>query len=181
MKFKIIPIVVTAVITAGVLIGSLFFYRNVMTKQPFEAALRSLTGVQIVQLDSENKTTFNVALTVDPVRVNLRELNEQIEQNCKQILGDEAKLNVQISGQENVTPTLDEIWADALFDVSEAMETAHYSVIPDVMKRLQAGTQGLSALSEMDEENVYITLRYNKEVKYRILPRKSSTIEVTKS
>jgi hypothetical protein len=86
------------------------------------------------------------------------------------------KLELNIKSESNAV--LDDIWSDSLFAVAEAMETKTYSNIPSAMKAAADGHQDVTVTSEMDASHVYVTLKQGAAVKYVVLPRTASTLEV---
>ena len=73
---------------------------------------------------------------------------------------------------------LDKAWSYSLFDVAEAMENRKYSGVRDAMAKLSERFPGVTAVTDIDENNVYISLRDGDAAKFVVLPRQPATLGV---
>lgn len=172
MKIRPLPVVLTAVITAGLLIGGWFTYRNEADLKPLDRIATSAPGVVNAQpVVGRSSVTLNLTLNRD---ANLRNIYDTIATKGNDIIGSkDLKLNIEKAGS---SAALDDVWASMLFEVAQAMDHRSYADIPAAMKQAESEHAGIQAESEMDDTNVYITLKDGKGVKYIVLPRTSNTI-----
>ncbi|NBD22541.1 hypothetical protein [Paenibacillus glycinis] len=172
MKIRPLPIVLTAVISAGLLVGGWFMYRNEADLKPLDRIATGVPGVVNAQpVIGRSSVTVNLTLDRD---ANLRTIYDTIATKGNDIIGSrELKLNIEKAGSSD---KLDDAWASMLFQVAQAMDHREYAEIPAALNKAQGGNSGIQADSEMDDTNVYITLKDDKAVKYIVLPRKANTM-----
>ncbi|QHT60576.1 hypothetical protein GXP70_11935 [Paenibacillus lycopersici] len=174
MKLRPLPIMLTAVITAGLLVGGWFMYRNVADLKPLDRIATSTPGV-VEAKPVIGRSTVTVDLTLNR-DANLRSIYDTIATKGDDIIGKkELKLNIAKSGSSD---KLDDVWSSMLFEIAQAMDHRSYAAIPAAMKQTESKYPGIQAMSEMDDSNVYITLKDDQAVKYIVLPRVSNTIGV---
>lgn len=109
---------------------------------------------------------------------NLRDLVSYVSKEGKSVIeGRKLKLDVE----QNSSELLDDYWDKAMFSVAEAMESRKYTIIPTELDRLkQQNTEfkDVIASTDIDDNNVYVSLSNGKESKFIILPRKPATLGV---
>ena len=166
MKLRLLPIVMTVVISSVIMFGGWFVYDSYALENPLSAIASKEPGVQQV---SVNLTTKRVVVQITLRNdVDVRHLYEALREEGGTIIGDrELVLNVTSDSSEQ----LEQWWASALFDVAQAMETRRYASIPTSLQARAAEKQGLQVFTQMDEHNVYVYLKQNTHSKYVILPR----------
>ncbi|MFC5650768.1 hypothetical protein ACFPYJ_16965 [Paenibacillus solisilvae] len=169
MKIRLMPTLITVVLSASLLVGGWFIYRNVATVQPLERIVAEVPGVvQANPVISNDAVTLDLTLDKD---ANIRNIYDRIANDGKAVIGSrELKLNIQPVANEDQTK-LDDVWSSVLFDVAQAMEHRNYSDIPAAMKQMEHQFPGVKATTEMDDINVYITLKDGNSAKYMVLPR----------
>lgn len=172
-KPRVIPIVITAAITASVLFGGWAIYNQVAVAAPLEQVTKNVQGVVSSEKPVMDRDKIAISLELDP-NANLRDVYESIAANGKDVLG-ERKLELNI--KEKSSKQLEDIWYASMFEVAEAMETKAYSDIPDAMSSAAKSIKDVTVTTEMDEINVYITIKNNEAVKYIVLPRKPVQLE----
>ncbi|MCQ6557990.1 hypothetical protein [Paenibacillus mendelii] len=167
MKIRVLPTIITAVISAALLIGGWYTYRNFAAVKPLEQIVQSVPGVDTAKpVIGRDAVTMELTLNKD---ANIRNIYDQIAREGESVIGSrELRLNIQ---GEQSDSTLNDVWASVLFDVAQAMETRKYTEIPAAMKQIETQYKGVQAASEMDEVNVYITLKDGASTKYIVLPR----------
>ncbi|MNC81999.1 hypothetical protein D3C75_1353360 [compost metagenome] len=68
-----------------------------------------------------------------------------------------------------------------MFSVAEAMESRKYTLIPaklDGLKEQYSQYKDVTATTEIDDNNVYVSLSDGKDSKFIILPRAATTMGV---
>lgn len=65
-----------------------------------------------------------------------------------------------------------------MFSVAEAMESRKYTIIPEKLKELSTQYKNVTATTEIDGNNVYVSLTDGKESKFIILPREPEKMGV---
>ncbi|MFC4103682.1 hypothetical protein [Paenibacillus xanthanilyticus] len=167
MRIKVVPTLMTAVLSASLLVGGWYAYRNVATVQPLEQIVKEVPGVTAATpiVDRENVT---VQLTLTP-EANIRKVYDTIAEKGNSVIGDRT-LELRIENKQ-ADEKLNDIWSATLFDIAQAMENRQYAQIPAAMIAIEQEYKGVTATSEMDDKNVYITLKEGEAVKHVILPR----------
>lgn len=174
MRPKVMPVLVTAAITASVLFGGWAIYNQVAVAAPLDKVVNEVDGVISSGKPVMTKENVIIDVVLDPA-ANVRSVYEAIEKNGSGVFGDrKLELNIETKSDKE----LDDIWSKALFQVAEAMETKTYSTIPAAVKEAAAGDENVNVTTEMDEDNVYITLKNGDAVKYIVLPRTPAMLEV---
>ncbi|AIQ64596.1 hypothetical protein PSTEL_17305 [Paenibacillus stellifer] len=173
MKLRLMPVLLTAVLTAAVLFGGWFLYREFAVQEPLEKIVSSYKGVNASQV-SINRSEVNLKLDLQP-GTKLRELVQYIETEGKTIIGSRT---VKLDVTQHSNQTLDDYWNKALFSVAEAMESGKYTLIPETLNDLSKEFTGVQATTEIDDNNVYVSLSDGKESKFIILPRQAEKLGV---
>ncbi|MBW7473400.1 hypothetical protein K0T92_01420 [Paenibacillus oenotherae] len=174
MKIRVLPAVLTAVLSAGLLVGGWYTYRNVATLGPLESIVADMPGVSsAAPVIGRDSVTMEITLDRD---ANVKDIYETIAREGESVIGGkELKFDIQEDGKQQ---ELDKVWSTVLFDIAEAMENRHYTAIPAAMSRLEKQFSGIEASSEIDEVNVYITLKNGETAKHIVLPRTSEKLGV---
>jgi hypothetical protein len=173
MKLRVVPLTITAALSAALLFGGWFTYRHYGVEQPLDRIANGIPGVE----------TAHVAMTSDLVKVdvtlkpdaNLSEVYRRIKTEGESVIGGK---QLELSATGASAEKLDKVWGYALFDVAEAMETRRYSGVRDAMDKLADKFPGLTSNTSMDEDNVYISMRDGDAAKFIILPRQPATLGV---
>lgn len=168
MKLRLLPVVMSVVISAGVLFGGWFAYTSLAMENPLSDIISKVPGVtsSTMKLDN-NQVDIEVSLNPD---ANLRNVVEGIHKEGASIIG---KRSVNINVKSNPSEKLDQWWSKALFEVAQAMETKHYADIPTTLQKYAEGVPNMKVDSEMDQTNVYIRLTDGDATKFIMLPRTS--------
>lgn len=166
MKLRLLPVVLSVIISAGVLFGGWFAYTSFAMENPLSHIISAAPGVTNSTMKfSSNQVDIEVTLKPD---ANLRNVVEQIKEEGASIIG---KRSVNISVKNQSSEKLDQWWSKALFEVAQAMETKHYANIPITLQKYAEGVPNMKVDSEMDEHNVYIRLTDGDATKFIMLPR----------
>ncbi|WP_040951143.1 hypothetical protein [Gorillibacterium massiliense] len=164
MKLKVLPTVIALLASCVILFGGWFMYRSYAMESPLANQINKVQGVESVHSDfSSDKVTVDLALKND---ASIRDIYDLIAKS-KVVSGRQVELNVS----SDSSPELEKWWSSALFDIAQAMETHQYSAIPTQLQEKAKSLSGLTAESEMDDQNVYIRLVDGSNSKYIILPR----------
>jgi hypothetical protein len=168
MKLRLLPVVMSVVISAGVLFGGWFAYTSLAMENPLSDIISKVPGVtsSTMKLDN-NQVDIEVSLNAD---ANLRNVIERIHKEGASIIG---KRSVNINVKSNPSEKLDQWWSKALFEVAQAMETKHYADIPTTLQKYAEGVPNMKVDSEMDQTYVYIRLTDGDATKFIMLPRTS--------
>lgn len=176
-KIKILPITITAALTAAILFGGWFAYRHYGVEQPLDRVAKSVEGVQSAEVEmTTGIVKVKVKLAPD---ANLSEVYRQIKQNgAGEIGGKKLELAATTSDDSQTNERLEKVWSYSLFDVAEAMENRKYSGIRDTMADLSKQFPGVTVMTDMDENNVYISMRDGDAAKFIVLPRQPAMLGV---
>lgn len=174
MKLRLVPVVVSVVISASILFGGYFAYQSYAMESPLQKTVTSISGVELVSMHlNGSQAAMELKLASG---VSLRETVNQIEKDGASIIG-KKQLNIKVVNE--TSEKLEQWWSSALFEVAQAMETKQYSQIPKTLQA-QADASGgqLKVNTEMDNNYVYITLTDGAMSKYVMLPRTASKLGV---
>lgn len=166
MKLRLLPVVLSVIISAGVLFGGWFAYTSFAMENPLSDIIGKVPGVTSSTMKLEkDRVDIEVNLQAD---ANLRTVVERINKDGASIIG---KRTVNIQVKDNPSEKLNEWWSKALFEVAQAMETRHYADIPTTLQKYAADMPSMKVESEMDQTYVYIRLTDGDATKFIMLPR----------
>ncbi|XID94355.1 hypothetical protein ACF3MZ_07485 [Paenibacillaceae bacterium WGS1546] len=165
-NIRILPIAITATIMAAILFGGWFAYRHYGVEKPLDRVAGAAAGVESANVEM-TKDTVKIDVRLNP-DANLGEVYRQIKQGAAGQIGNR-QLELKASAQAN--ERLEEAWSRSLFDVAEAMENRKYSDIRKAMSKLSDQFPGVTVRTDIDETNVYISLKDGEAAKFVVLPR----------
>lgn len=166
MKLRIVPVLVTVVVTSIILFGSWFAYQNLVMKNPLHKVLHETPDIEDAQIHIHNKEV-SLRLTLNS-GASLRETIQHIKAEGASAIGNK-ELRIDIHNDSN--KELDQWWTSILFQVAQAMETRQYGLIPEYLQKESAKLDGLQVSTEIDDHNVYVRLVQGDHSKFIILPR----------
>lgn len=176
MKLRLMPVLLTSVITAGLLFGGFYAYRQFAVHEPLQKIVSAYEGVNDSHI-SINRKEVTLKLDLQP-GTKLRELVQYVNTEGKSVIDGRAlKLDVN----QHSSKLLDDYWDKAMFSVAEAMESKKYTLIPaklDGLKQQFSEYKDVTATTEIDDNNVYVSISNGKESKFIILPRAAATMGV---
>jgi hypothetical protein len=176
LKLRLVPVLITSLLSATLLFGGFFLYRQFALQEPLQKIVSGYEGVNTSHI-SINRDEVTLKLELQP-GTNLRDLVSYVSKEGKSVIeGRKLKLDVE----QNSSELLDNYWDKALFSVAEAMESRKYTLIPaelDRLKEQNTDYKDVIATTEIDDTNVYVSLSNGKESKFIILPRKPATLGV---
>ena len=172
MKLRLLPVVLSVLVSASLLFGGYFAYQSYAMENPLQKVVAGIPGVELGSIKfSGNEAELEVKVTPG---TSLREVYQRIQKEGAATLGSkELKLKVINTSSER----LEKWWSSALFEVAQAMETRQYAQIPTTLQK-RAADDGIQAATEMDEKFVYITITDGKDSKYVMLPRTPAKLGV---
>lgn len=173
-KPRMMPIAITVVISAAALFGGWMLYKQVAVASPLTDAVATIPGIAKAEkpVIDQDKVSVSVELNEE---ASLKDVYSSVAEQGKAVAG-KRKLDIVIRNDEDAS--LNAIWQEAMFDIAQAMETRTYSDIPKTMDRVAAGHDGVEAVTEMDETNVYVTIKNDAGSKYVVLPRTPNQLGV---
>jgi hypothetical protein len=162
-------VLLTALLSAALLFGGWYSYRQFAVQEPLQKIVSSYEGVNDSHI-TINRNQVTLKLDLAP-GTKLRELVQYVNTEGKSAInGRSLKLDVD----QHSSALLDEYWDKAMFSVAEAMESRKYTLIPaelDGLKEQFSQYKEVTATTEIDDNNVYVSLSVGKESKFIILPR----------
>ncbi|CAM3972953.1 hypothetical protein L1N85_04280 [Paenibacillus alkaliterrae] len=174
MKPRVMPIIITAAISASVLFGGWAIYNQAAVAAPLEKAVKNVEGVVSSTKPVMTSDRVMIDMVLEP-DANVKSIYETVQANGKDVFGDR-KLELNIKAESS--KQLEELWSASLFQVAEAMETKAYSDIPIAMAEAAESYKDVSVTTDMDDTNVYITIKNAESVKYVVLPRAAAQLGV---
>jgi hypothetical protein len=168
MKLRLLPVVMSVIISAGVLFGGWFAYTSLAMENPLSDIISKVPGVAKSTMKLDN-SRVDIEVTLNP-NANLRTVVDRIHKDGASIIG---KRSVNIAVKGTPSEKLDQWWSKALFEVAQAMETKHYGDIPTTLQKYAADVPSMKVDSEMDQDYVYIRLTDGDATKFIMLPRSS--------
>jgi hypothetical protein len=166
VKLRLLPIVLTVVVSSGLLFGGWFLYQSLAVDNPIKDIAQGIPGIirSDIQIDRDS-IHLTLQLSAD---ADLRSVYDEVREKTQSVAGDRS-LTIDIDGESS--ELLESWWSVALFDIAQAMENRQYGDIPVRLNELASGSNGLKVWTEMDDENVYVHLNEGSHHKYIILPR----------
>ncbi len=169
LKLRLMPVLLTSLLSAALLFGGWYAYRQFAVQEPLQKIVSSYEGVNESHI-SINRNEVTLKLELEP-GTKLRELVQYVNTEGKSAMGGRMlKLDVD----QNSSQLLDDYWEKAMFSVAEAMESRKYTLIPaklDGLKTQNTEYKDVIATTEIDDNNVYVSLSDGKQSKFIILPR----------
>lgn len=166
MKIRIIPILVTLVLSVSLLFGGWYAYRQYAVDQPLNKIITGHNGVNDAKF-TVDRSEVNVELDLQ-AGANVADIVKQIETQGKSII---ANRTLNINFKDHSSAKLDQLWGQTLFTVAQAMENKQYTEIVSAMKNIEQANENVTATAVIDDTNVYVTLSDGNHSKYVILPR----------
>ena len=173
MKLRLVPVLLTALLSVALMFGGWFLYRQFAIQEPLQKIVDSYQGVNKSHI-SINRNQVTLKLDLQP-GTKLRELVQYISTEGKSVIGNRS---LTLDVEQHSSKELDEIWNQAMFSVAEAMESRKYTLIPAKLEQLKEQYKGITATTEIDDNNVYVSITNGKESKFIILPRQPETMGV---
>jgi len=173
LKLRLIPVLLTSLLSAALLFGGWFLYRQFAIQEPLQKIVDSYQGVNDSHI-TINRNQVSLKLDLQP-GTKLRGLVQHISTEGKSVIGGRS---LRLDVEQHSNAVLDEVWDKAMFSVAEAMESRKYTLIPATLDELGKQYEGITATTEIDENNVYVSLTNGKESKFIILPRQPETMGV---
>jgi hypothetical protein len=173
VKLRILPITITAALTAAILFGGWFAYRYYGLEQPLDKITNAIPGVEAAEIVMTT-SVVKVMVQLAP-DANLSEVYRLVEHDGANEIGNK---QLEFAAVSKDSPRLEEGWSYALFDVAEAMENRKYSAVRETMDSLTEKFPGISVKTNMDDKNVYISMQDGVYAKFIVLPRQPATLGV---
>lgn len=86
MKLRLLPVILSVVVSASVLFGGYFAYQSVAMENPPQNVVTSIPGVELVQMNlSGTKAELELKLASD---TSLRDVYQQIQKQGASVIGD---------------------------------------------------------------------------------------------
>lgn len=172
-KLRLGPLLATAAVTAAILFGGWFAYQYYGIERPLDKYANALPGVEAADVNTRSgEVVIDLRLGPD---AELAELYASLRRKSGGAFG-AAKLEIRTEALSN--DRLEQAWDYALFDVAEAMENRKYAGVRSAMERLESEFAGLTVVTSIDDNNVYITLRAGDAAKFVVLPREPQMLGV---
>ncbi|MRN53341.1 hypothetical protein [Paenibacillus monticola] len=176
MKLRIVPVLLTSLLSAALLFGGWFLYRQFVIQEPLQKIVAGYQGVNSSHI-TINRNEVTLKLDLQP-GTKLRELVQYVSTEGKSVIG---ARTLKLDVDQHSNTLIDEYWDKAMFSVAEAMESRKYTLIPaklDGLKEQYSKYNDVIATTEIDDNNVYVSLSVGKESKFIILPRQPGTMGV---
>lgn len=173
-KIRVVPLLLTMVISAGVLFGGYTFVRAQWMEKPLATALSNIEHVEHAEV-AWSPSELKVQLTLESPS-KLAAIMEQVYK----LAGKEAKSrDIQVNIMNQATNEhLEQFWSTALFSVAEAMSHQRYGDIPARLQDLMKQDPTVQVDTAMDERNIYISLTDKAGFKSIVLPLQGSRMGV---
>jgi hypothetical protein len=172
MKIRLLPMFFTVFISSALLFGGWYTYHSFMLEDPILREISKLDAVSDISLQVKQKTA-NVQITLKQgtsLQKSYHHISKIIHAKLK-------NHDVSIEFEDNSNEKLDAWWSLALFDVAQAMDTKNYTKIPQRLGEM-ADAQQIDVRTELDNNNLYISLNDGSYQKYIILARDPKMMEV---
>jgi hypothetical protein len=173
MKLRLLPIIISVIVSAVVLFGGWFAYNSYAMEQPFSGIVAKAPGV-VSSTVNLNSNQVQVELTLKPDS-DLRDIVHHISTEGSAIIG-QRELVVHVA--DNSSPALEAWWSKALFNVAQAMENREYASIPATLQDQAASVTGMKVDAQLDNKYLYVRLTDGTSSKFIMLPRVTAKMGV---
>jgi hypothetical protein len=165
MKVRVLPIFLSILFSSLLFFGGWYVFQNQFVKKPIANEIATMKGVKLNHINVNRDS-----VVLDLSFANSEKFADQYKQIQKIV---SQKSNGKSAVIELASPSKDlkKLWDENAFAIAEAMDLHTYSRIPGVLNDIKKKHNLTSALSDMDEENIYIYLNDGKDSYYTVLPR----------
>lgn len=173
-EIKLKPIIISFMIVLALLAGGSFMYQYVAQQKPLEQSLEDLQFSQMMKPIEKHEGSYqiNIEVTESNRLIDaIHEINDVM--NHYKIEPNSFKIILRGQGDE-----LQKIWQKQLFYIAEVMANQSYSKLPQFMQLIEEQYEDVTAIADMDERNVYITLLQEDERYDAVLPLDGGKMEV---
>ncbi|WP_047152587.1 hypothetical protein [Aneurinibacillus tyrosinisolvens] len=165
MKVRVLPIFLSILFSSLLLFGGWYVFQNQFVKKPIANEIAVMKDVKLNHINVKRDSVV-LNLTFN----NSEKFAEEYKQ-IQKIVADKSNGKNAVIELDSPNKQLKKVWDDNAFAIAEAMDLHTYSRIPGVLNDIKKKHQLASALSHMDEENIYIYLNDGKSSYYTVLPR----------
>ena len=163
MKIRALPVMLSLVLTLGMLFGGWFTYQQFYVQRPIEefivnkpqVVLKEIKIHQnsvIVDLDFKDPNTF---------AMDYHEVKQFIEDKT----GKKANIRIPVAGEN-----MKRLWEEEYFFIAEAINKQEYSEIPKIIEKTKKDRQLEKTVTRMDEKYIYVFLQKGSDHLYAVLP-----------
>jgi hypothetical protein len=165
-------IVLSLIATLTLLFGGWFLYQKMQIEEPIRTEIGQMQSAELAKLEV-GKDRIHIDLKVtNPER--FPQEYRQLKRKLGELVGNKP-VDMEI---HNKAKALEEIWTNGVFVFTEAVDLHQYSRIPQIVGQWKEVHSLDEALTQMDDENIYVYLKRGSEDFYTIVPRSSGN-EVT--
>jgi hypothetical protein len=161
-RIRLVPLIVTAIVTLAVLFGGYQAYQRFNMIDPLEAQLKTVDGVENVQVQAGNPIVVRIEL--GPVK-DLQTTYHEVSHTVTQVVGSEGDVVLV----DHANATLNEAYETLQPYLLEGVAKGNYT---EMMSAVQGKAQkmGINARITMDEHNIYVQLSQGDHYLYHVLP-----------
>jgi hypothetical protein len=161
-RIRLVPVIVMAIVTLAVLLGGYQAYQRFYMIDPLTAQLKTVDGVETVQVQTGHPVTVRVEL--GPVQ-DLQTTYEDVSRTVTQAVGSAGSIVLV----DHADAALRNAYESLLPYVLEGVAKGDYAEMMDTV-RAKAQKMGIQARITMDERNIYIQLSQGDHYLYRVMP-----------
>ena len=173
MKLRIVPVVLSVVVSASVLFGGWYMYSQMAVEKPLNKVVQQYEGVKSSHIDI-NQEQVTLKLNLEP-NTNLRGLIEHIKKEGQSAIGSR---KLQLEVEDHASEALNQWWEEGMLSVAQAMDNKQYTDIETSLQKLAENNPELQVIAQIDDQNVYVSLSDGESGKFIILPRQAGSVEV---
>lgn len=157
-------VVVTLVITVGLLFGAQAFAQRETVVGPLMRMLAQIKSVQHYQVIRKGSST-EVAVKLAP-KANLESVYHQVVQTATRVI---SPSQLQISIQGNTDTALKQVNRTMDFAIQQGIATGDYVKMQQRIQK-DAKTAHITASVSIDSSNIYLSLAQGKHNLYQVVP-----------
>lgn len=159
--------------TLTLLFGGWFLYQKLGIDEPIREQIGQMKSVKLADLSTDREQIV-IRLTV----TNPDAFPEEYQQLLKTIerIAPGKKVELVTTNQDG---ELKKIWNKGIFAFTEALELRQYSKIPAMLADWKAKYGLDAAISDMDDEHLYVFLKRGEAEYFTIVSREQPEREVT--
>lgn len=166
MKVRAMPILLSLVMTLGILFGGWYTYQQYYVQEPIEQFIVAKPQVVLNDIQIQNEKVV-VDLDFKDPDTFAKDYKEIFEYISDKTQGKKVIIQLPKQGDE-----MKRLWEEQYFGIAEAMEKQEYSRIPSLMEEMRKEIKLEKVLTRMDEENIYVYLKKGVNHLYAVLPLK---------
>ncbi|GAW91542.1 hypothetical protein [Calderihabitans maritimus] len=164
---KIPVIILTAILTFGLLLGGQWLYTHYQVEQPLAAQLERVNGVDDYYIQKKNAKLL-VSVSLAPVN-NLMHTYREIEQAVREVFPGKS---IELIVKDRRNKLLERAWYESQFAVHQAVAQGSYVEMARVIEEVSNKYNIERYAVNIDQDNIYVQFHKDEVYLYEIVSRR---------